>query len=105
LLVNLSSLTRGCDLAGELKLLVQGGVGDGHLAGLLLRGLGEIEEVAQRVPVGLGQHVSEVGGRSLLLYHLYKQIRAFKNHFSDRKITIVSIDKLRYFSGMGFASY
>jgi len=63
-------LAGSSDLVGELELLVQCGVGDRHLTGLLLLGEGEALQVLQRVPVGLGQHVREVGGGALLLDHL-----------------------------------
>ena len=64
----------GGELAGELEPLVEGGVGDGHLVGLLVLRLGEPLQVQQGLPVRLGQHVREVGARPLHFDHLAESL-------------------------------
>jgi hypothetical protein len=68
-------LAGGSYLGGELELFVQGRVRNRHLAGLALLCRGNSLEVSQRVPVGLRQHISEVGGGALLLDNLAQRLQ------------------------------
>ncbi len=50
-------------------------MGNGHLASLALLCRGKALEVSQRVPVGLREHVSEVGSGALFLDNLAQRLQ------------------------------